>query len=934
MKYIPLALLALAAISVDAKITITQTTCNYQKGLAVCESDIKVGWQMLSDINGDRQKAYQIVITENTSGKCIYDSGKKKSSESQFIAIPWLKSNKHGYLWKVRVWDKNGKPSEWSKQQQIRIAPNTAASCFHNSEIKGGQSTWIGAITKADAKLPEGRFSNAEFKKDYFKDKWNPVDTLSSKSIILRKEFSNKGKKITDAVVYISGMGHYEMHINGKKVGDSEFSPLWSEYSKTIYYNTYDVTSMLTAGNNAISVMLGNGFFNVQRGTRYSKLMTSFGAPQMIMHMEINYNDGTSQTIVSDSTWKYALSPVTFNSIYGGESYDARLVQNGFDRAGFNDSTWKNAVVVEGAGGQLEPQTAQPVKIMERFGIKSWKYLPIDSVAIASEKTKRTVSAHTFIADMGQNLAGFPEITVKGKPGQKVTMLVSENLNKQGVCDQRQTGRQHYYEYTIGSDTTETWHPRFSYYGFRYIQVENAVLEGEPNPYDLPIISKLQSCFIYNSTEEGSSFECSNPLFTQTHRLIERAERSNMQSVMTDCPHREKLGWLEQDNLVGPSLFYNFDMTQYCPKIIRDITDTQKQNGMVPTTAPQYVSFGNLFDDSPEWGSTLVIMPFQYYEQYGDSTLITRNYTAMRHYVDYLTSRSKGGIVSHGLGDWYDVVEGEKSGFCKNTPIPLVATAHYIYDLKLLTYAAKMVNNKADENKYSALYNKVVDAFNTEFYHPDSCYYGTGSQTSNALPLFLGITGNNKEKVLNALVNNIQKHGNRLTTGDVGNRYLFMSLAMNQKDELLYTMLNHYETPGYGFQIKQGATTLTEQWDPRQGSSWNHLMMGQIDEWLFKRIAGIQNLPGTNGMRHLLISPTLVGDLKSVKGSTTTLYGKVEVEYTKEYLSVNIPIGCDAVITLGKFSKKVGSGSHLFLFKEINGTTNIYEAIMPKKKRQ
>lgn len=904
MKTIPTLLLAFSALSAEAKITITQTTCNYQKGLAVVTSGVRLGWQMQSDTDNDRQQAYQILVTENVTGRKIYNSKKKTSGESQFVAIPKLKANRHGYQWKVRVWDKDGNPSEWSRSQTIRVAPALTGK---------GAPSWIGAITRRNARLPEGRFSNAEFKKESFKSLWSPVDTLSAKSIILRKEFPCGGKRITDATLYVSGMGHYEMRINGRKVGDSEFAPLWSEYSKTVYYNTYDVTEMLGSGTNALSVMLGNGFFNVQRGGRYSKLMTSFGAPQMILRLDINYSDGTHKTIVSDGTWKYALSPVTFNSIYGGESYDARLVQPGFDRPDFDDSAWKQAVVVEGAGGRLLPQTAPPVKIMERYGIKAWNYLPADSVATASAKTKRTVSPHTFIADMGQNLAGFPEIRVKGRAGQKITMLVSENLNKQGVCDQRQTGRQHYYEYTIGSDTTETWHPRFSYYGYRYIQVEDAVLEGEPNPEGLPVISSLQSCFIYNSAEEGSSFECSNPLFTQTHRLIERAERSNMQSVMTDCPHREKLGWLEQDHLVGPSLFYNFDMTQYCPKIIRDITDTQKQDGMVPTTAPQYVSFGNLFDDSPEWGSTLIIMPFQYYEQYGDSTLIIKNYQAMRRYVDYLTGRSKNGIVSHGLGDWYDVVEG-KAGFCRNTPIPLVATAHYIYDLQLIQRAARMAGNKADEKKYAALCRDVVDAFNREFYHADSGSYGTGSQTSNALPLFLGIAGDNKDRVLQALVKDIEKHGNRLTTGDVGNRYLFQALAMTGNDELLYTMLNHYDTPGYGFQIKQGATTLTEQWDPRQGSSWNHLMMGQIDEWLFRNLAGIQNKPGTYGMRHLLISPTLVGDMTFVNASTETLYGTVSVEYSRQGLTVEIPVGCDADIVMKDGTKiaSVGSGVHTF----------------------
>ncbi len=909
MKYVPLLLLALASMPAGAKISITHTTCNYQQHLAVSKGDVRLGWQMSSDVNGDKQTAYQILVTENVTGKKIYNSGKCKSHESQQVQIPVLNPNRHGYQWKVRVWDMKGKPSSWSKPQALRVVYST-----NDLSGNGISPQWIGAITKKDARLPEGRFSNAEFKKDYFKEKWNPVDTLSAKSILLRKEFTTGTKNVADAVVYVSGMGHYEMLVNGKKVGSSEFTPLWSEYGKTIYYNTYDVTSLIAKGGNAISVLLGNGFFNVQRGERYSKLQTSFGAPQMIMRMEINYTDGTSQTIVSDSSWKYALSPITFNSIFGGESYDARLVQKGYDTYGFNDAAWKQAVVVEGTGASLEPQTAQPVKIMEEYGIKSWNYLPVDSVASASTKTKRSVSAHTFIADMGQNLSGFPTISVKGKPGQKITMLVSENLNAQGVCDQRQTGRQHFYEYTIGSDSLETWHPRFSYYGFRYIQVEDAVLEGEPNPAGLPVISRLSSSFVYNSAEEGSTFECSSPLFTQTHRLIERAERSNMQSVLTDCPHREKLGWLEQDHLVGPSLFYNYDMTTYAPKVIRDITDTQKSNGMVPTTAPQFVSFGNLFDDSPEWGSTLVIMPFMYYEQYGDSTLITHNYTAMRRYVDYLTSRSENGIVSHGLGDWYDYGEG-KAGFCRNTPIPLVATAHYIFDLQLLTRAAKMVGNHEDEDKYGKLCQSVVDAFNKQFYKADSCYYGTNSQTSNAIPLFLGITGENKEGVLRSLITDIEKHGNRLTTGDVGNRYLFMTLAQNGMGDLLYKMLNHDETPGYGFQIKQGATTLTEQWDPRQGSSWNHFMMGQIDEWFFKYLGGIQNLSGTFGMRHLLISPQLPEGLDWVKTSTMTLYGKVAVSCSRSSIAVDIPVGCDAQIKLlNGFSKTVGSGHYEFAF--------------------
>lgn len=909
------ALAALVSLCADAKLTVTRLTCNYQ-GVPVTADDggsidqtaittggIRLGWQMTGDTNGERQSAYEITICENVTNKKVYTTGKVKSSQSQLVNVPALKPNTHGYYWQVRVWNEKGEASDLSKKQKIRVVPEKI------------DAEWIGAITRKDAKLPYGRFPNSVFKKDSFKTKWADVDTLSARSIILRKGFDTGRKRITDAVVYVCGLGHYRLNINGATVGDAEFAPVWSEYDKTVYYNVFDVTDLITAGGNAVSVLLGNGMFNVQRMGRYSKLQTSFGPPQMLLRLEINYADGTRQVIKSGDDWKYSLSPITFNSIYGGESYDARLEQQGCCKAGFDDSGWRKAVVTEGPKGRLTPQTVQPVRIMERYGIKSWKPIPADSLASASKSTKREIHPSAFVADMGQNLAGFPEITVSGKRGQKMTLIVAEKLTRQGACDQRQTGRQHYYEYTLkGDGTDETWHPHFSYYGFRYIQVEGAVLEGQPNPDGLPVLKRLNSCFIYNSAEEVSSFECSNPLFTDTHRLIERAERSNMQGVLTDCPHREKLGWLEQDHLCGPSLLYNYDMTRYAPKVIRDITDTQKADGMVPTTAPQYISFGNLFDDSPEWGSTLVILPFMYYDQYGDSTLITDNYEPMRRYVDYLTTRADNGIVSHGLGDWYDYGPW-RAGFSKNTPVPLVATAHYIFDLQLLVRAARMTGRTADAEKYSVMLDKTVESFNREFFKPDSCTYGTGSQTSNALPLYLGLTGGNKQGVLASLVNDIKEHGTRLTTGDVGNRYLFQTLAQNGLNELLYTMLNHYETPGYGFQLRHGATTLTEQWDPNQGSSLNHFMMGQIDEWLFKTLAGIQNQPGTHGLRHLLIQPTLVGDLQYVKASTHSLYGKISVDCTRTSLTVEIPVGSDATVVLPNGERKqVGSGQHTFKF--------------------
>lgn len=920
-KSLFLAIFLMFVLGIQAHLKIIQTTCNYQRGqMAVVEAGkIRVGWQYDDKDNWPiSQNVYQIQVYENLTEEMIYDSGVIESEESQLIELPYLAPNQFGYYWRVRIGyqSKDNEQwnhwSDWSREQCIRVAPEDIKALPNN--FHAGQNTsltpqWIGAITKKDAHIPDGSWSNEVFKKDSVKTKWADVDTLSARSIILRKKF-HTDRKVASAIVYVCGLGHYEMAINGNfksedvrlsfhenngfNTSSKMFTPLWSDYNHTVYYDTYDVTDELRQGDNAINVLLGNGFFNVQRGSRYAKLIGSYGPPQLLLRMDIIYDDGTTEYIVSDDSWRWTPSPITFNSIYGGESYDARLEQDGLGKGEFDDSNWKKAVFTEGPAGKLRPECAQTVCIFDYYIPKSTKTIPTDSLEAASQATKRTVSKGAFVCDMGQNLAGFPGLRVKGKRGQKVTLIVSERLTPQGACDQSQTGRPHYYEYTLRGDKEEFWHPRFSYYGFRYIQVEGAVMKGAKNPDELPVISSLQSLFISNAAPNTSTFWCDNEILTKTHDLILKAEMSNMQGVLTDCPQREKLGWLEQDHLCGPSLLYNFDMTRLVPKIIRDIVDTQKPNGMVPTTAPQYVSFGNLFDDSPEWGSTLVILPFMYYDAYGDSTLIIDNYEPMRRYVDYLTSRAEDGIVSHGLGDWYDYGP-KRPGFSQNTPVPLVATAHYIYDLQLITEAARMIGQHEDQQKYQELYNQVVSAFNAHFYHPDSCFYGTGSQASNALPLFLGITGDNKEAVLQSLIQDIHAHGDRLTTGDVGNRYLFRVLADNGQNELLFKMLNHYETPGYGFQIKQGATTLTEQWDPRQGSSENHFMLGQIDEWLFRTIVGVRQKPGTHGMRHLVIDPQAVGDIKEIRATYRTLYGPISVEFNKKdsTLSVTVPKGCE-----------------------------------------
>jgi hypothetical protein len=367
------------------------------------------------------------------------------------------------------------------------------------------EAQWIGAITRKDAKLPTGRLYSGNVIKQT-KAEWDKAAPLSRRSIILRRSFKPY-KAVKHAELRICGLGFYEATINGQKVGTSEFAPTWSDYDKTVYFNVYDVTQHIRQGDNELRVLLGNGFYNEQGG-RYTKLKISFGPPTLLFRLHIEYQDGSQEDIVSDTSWQWSLSPVTFNSIYGGEDYDARM-EVGNVRA----EQWKPVVIQEAPKGVLRKQIAQPVKIMERYTVK-------DTVRKDS----------VLVLDMGQNLAGYPEITVHGKAGQQLKLIPGETLTADGFVNQKQTGRPHYYTYILkgNSQKLEIWHPRFSYYSFRYLQIEG----------DIEVLKKVESCFVYNSAPKTGTFECSNPLFNDTYRLIDRAIRSNWQSVWTDCPAR------------------------------------------------------------------------------------------------------------------------------------------------------------------------------------------------------------------------------------------------------------------------------------------------------------------------------------------------------------------------------------------------------------
>jgi hypothetical protein len=864
-----------AALSV-AGMSVHTATCDYRVNpTMIATGQPQFGWKLASQEPGARQTAYQILVSSNQdrSGDC-WNSGKVAKNQSQHIVYDGKRLYPgKTYYWTVQVWDARDKPTT-STYQTFTVAPSL-------EELNAAR--WIGAITKADSRLPEGRtdWHVPSQKNEKVRYAWSRLNQLALRSIQLRKECI-LDKPVREARLYICGLGHYELSINGKRVGKSQFAPLWSDYDKSVYYNAYEVGKQLLPGENVLGVLLGNGFYNAV-GDRYNKLWVSFGPPTLLLRLDITFQDGTTRTLLTDASWKYRTSPITFNNIYGGESYDANLERTGWDKPGFGDSDWKPVVVQEAPMGQLRPQTAPDVQVMKSYPVRSVKRL----------------AAGSYLLDMGQNLSGYPVIRVKGPKGSKIRFIPGELLEKDRVS-QKRSGGPYYFEYTLRGEGVETWSPRFSYYGYQYLQLDSADLYKPEKGSNRPVVLDVQSQFVHNATAETGTFQCSNDLYNRTHTLIQNAVKSNFQAVFTDCPHREKLGWIEENYLNGPGLLYNYDLTNFMPKMVQDMQDAQFANGLVPSIAPAYVDFGGDFIDSPEWGVAALVVPWLYDEYYGDPSLIAKSYETMKAYVDYLTTRSDSGIVSHGLGDWYDYGT-HPAGYSKNSPIELSATAHYYYAIDYLLRSARLLGKEADIDVYSKLSDFVRKAYNQRFFHAETNQYGTGSQYCNAVSLYMGLVEPaNRAAVLDNLLRDIQSHGDRLTTGDVGNRYLFQTLADNDQNEVMYRMTNHYDAPGYGYQLQFGVTTLTEQWDPRRGSSWNHFMMGQIDEWFYKSLAGIKADPQKPGFQHFLVEPKPVGNLTRVTASHESLYGTVQVDWKRTgklfELRLQVPVNTTATL--------------------------------------
>jgi hypothetical protein len=768
------------------------------------------------------------------------------------------------------VWNQKGEACSWSETASFVTGILT--------QEEWNNAKWIGYEEIPDnLKLTQGLGGSRA-------EKLGEVTKKRSVIPYFRKSF-NSDKDIEQALVFVSGLGQYELFINGTKIGDYFLTPGWTKYTKQCFYNTYDVTPQLQKGENVIGALVGNGFFYINR-ERYYKTSVAFGYPMLRLKFLVKYKDGSQEEIVTGKDWKTTPSPITYTSIYGGEDYDALKEPAGWNASGFNDSSWKNALEVKGPGGIMEAQKDPCMKVFDVFSAKS----------ITQPKSG------AYVYDFGQNTAANLHIKVRGKKGDTVKLIPAELLGEDNLANQSASGSPYYFTYTLRGDGVEEWEPKFTYYGFRYVQLENAVPKGEANNEQKPVVEDLQLLSIHNNSDVAGSFECSNPLFNNIFSLIHWAMKSNLASVTTDCPHREKLGWLEVTHLVGSSIKYNYDVLNYYNKIIEDMINGQTIEGLVPDYVPEFNTSDGGFRDSPEWGSSAVLVPWYVYNWYGDKEALVKSYDMMKRYVAYLGSKAQDHILSYGLGDWFDLGPA-RPGPSQLTPMSLTATSIYFYDLDILSKVAGVLGKNEDAKKYAALASQVKVAFNKKFFNPQTKVYGSGSQTSYAMPLYFNMVDPQYRKaVMENLVKSIKDGNYALTAGDIGYRYLVRALEEGGESQLLYEMNNRDDVPGYGYQLKHGATALTESWPALKYVSNNHMMLGHFMEWFYSGLAGIKQQNGDIGFHKILIEPQLVKGIDWVKSSYNSINGPIEVNWKKENggltMDVTIPANCSAKIVL------------------------------------
>ncbi len=834
---------------------IVNLSCDYAENpLAVDNENPLLGWQLQSRENGKGQSAYQIIVASNMSllkddvGD-LWDTGKILSSQSVVEYQGTQLKSRDQIYWKVIIWDENDKPSNWSQ------AATWTMGLLNPSDW---QAKWIG---RTEDQFPD---SAVVFPAPYF-----------------RKEF-DVAKSVKKATAYICGLGFYELYINGNKVGDQVLAPAVSNYDKRslkkllyhyddqstqrAFYNTFDVTSMLNVNANAVGVILGNGWYNQRDRTIEGNMW--YDVPKMILQIEIEYSDGTKEILCSDKSWKTATGPILHDAIFTGEVYDARLDLGAWNTANYNDSKWSKVLEVRPPTGDLKTQTVPFNKVM---------------ATVKTTFEKNSGSLYTFM--LPETVSGWCALKVKGNAGDtvKLRFVSEEGLDYQQIDT-----------YILKGGETETYEPRFTWHTFRKIEI---ITKNVPiTEHSITVKS------IYTDVDNVGTFECSNELFNRIHKAWLRTMHANFKGIVSSDPHRERLAYTGDAQIVVNSLLYTFDMKRFLRKMFNDMEDARNKNtGYVPHTTP----FGG-GGGGPAWGSAYVVMPWAYYQHYGDATVLEAHYDGMKQWVEYLGTRTddRGLVVREEpngwcLGEWctlYNRVE---------IPTELVNTAYYYHVTNLVAKVAKVLNRK-EEKELNDLAETIYHNFNAAFYNPQTNHYWEGRQGSDVIALAFGLVPDqNKEKVFAALLDHLKNIDYHFDTGIIATPLTLKVLTDNGRADIAYKLMDQRDFPGYGYLMDDKNSTLWEIWDgggdDPNGSGHCHPMFGSVVAWFYNSLSGIKPDESNPGMKHFYIEPKLVPELTFCRASYNTLYGKIRSGWKIDKngninLNIDIPVNTTATV--------------------------------------
>jgi alpha-L-rhamnosidase len=747
--------------------------------------------------------------------------------------------------------------------------------------------------------------SAAEVLGPYGMQPWGNVgfaDRTSLPARMLRKEFTAR-PAVKRATAYISGLGWFELYVNGKKVSDDVLVPALSDYDKHVFYLTYDVTSNVRQGRNALGVILGNGRYFSPRGSFNYFESRTFNRPRLLMQLEVEYVNGNREVIASDDTWSVTTDgPIGNNNEYDGEEYDARKEMKDWDTPGFNDSSWQNASVVEAPAGKLTAQTIEPIRVVETVK-------PVKVTASGPNK---------YMVDLGQNIVGWVRVSATGPAGSQIKLRHAETLRSDGALyvDNLRTARATDV-YTMKGGGAETYEPRFVYHGFRYVEVTTS-----------PRVSKpvVEGRVVSDSIEQTASFESSSALLNQIHKNIVWGTKDNYHSVPTDCPQRdERMGWLGDRAASSRGEMYLFDNAALYSKWIGDMEDTQRPDGSLSDVAPAY---WQAYSENVTWPASFVVIPRHLYELQGDKRVIEQHYPAMKKWLEHMATYMKADLIAKDTyGDWCVPPESPKlihsEDPARRTDGEVLASAYYYHLLRMMAENARLLNKGQDAAEFDETAERVKLAFNKKYFHDDSNTYANATQTSSILPLAWGIVPQERrEKVFEALVRKIEEQNKgHVGTGLIGIQWLMRTLTDNGRADLAYEIASQTSYPSWGYMVNQGATTVWELWngdtaDPAMNSG-NHLMLvGDLNVWFYERLAGIQPDPEKPAFKHVVLKPAVASGLTFAKATHASPHGKISSNWRREgdrlHWDIVVPANTTATVYVpAKTAETVMEGGHV-----------------------